>query len=556
MRVGPIAIAGVAIALVIGCEGRAGDERRGAAALLPVSLPDLSRMDAPVQEQARQRHAALTQKLAAGGAGADLGAAFGELGMLLHAAEDQDAAEPAYRNAQVLMPDDPRWPYYLAHLYKSKGDPAKSVDAFKRALDRQPTALATLVWLARMHLDQGQPDLAEPLLARAQSAAPRTAAVLAALGQTALTRQDYARAAPLFEEALSLNPRAASIHAPLAQAYRGLGDTARAEAHLARWRNTEIPVPDPWMEQLAMTLQSGLSYELRGVRAFDARRWEEAASIFRGGLTLTPPETPVGRSLRHKLGLSLYLAGDARAAVQQFEEAIRLAPSGGHDEPAARAHYSLGIIMASSGRGAEAIEHLSKAIVYDPTYLEAHVALGDARRRDGRADASLTHYREAVRINPQAAEARFGYGIALVRLRRFVDARAWFETAVREQPDRPELAHALARILAAAPDARARDGRRAVALAQELLETNKHTDMGETMAMALAEVGEHAQAVSIQRGVMQAAERAGLVADVRRMAGNLRLYEQQRACRTPWPDDDKVHLPGPPISLELGYNRP
>ncbi len=516
--------------------------------LLPVSLPDLSRMDPPVQEQARRRHAALTQKLAAGASGADLGTAFGDLGMLLHAAEQYDAAEPAYRNAQVLMPDDLRWPYYLAHLYKSKGDPARSIDEFKRALELRPTELAALVWLGRMYIDSGQPDQAEPLLVRAQSAAPRTAAVLAGRGQIALARRDYARAAELFEEALSIDPTAASIHAPLAQAYRALGEDAKAEAHLARWSNKEIRVPDPLTDQLATGLQSGLSYELRGVRAFDARKWAEAAAIFQEGLKLTPHDTPVGRSIRHKLGLALYLGGDARAAVQQFEEAIRLAPPSGTDEPAARAHYSLGIIMASSGRGADAIDHLSKAVAYDPTYLEARVALGDALRRNGRAEPSLSHYKEAVRINPQAAEARFGYGIALVRLRRYRDARAWFEQAVRAQPDHAELAHALARILASAPDARARDGKRAFTIVQELVKTNKHTDIGETMAMALAEVGKYEEAATIQRGVLQAAERAGLAADVRRMAGNLRLYEQRRPCRTPWPDDDKVHLPGPPVS--------
>jgi len=51
--------------------------------------------------------------------------------------------------------------------------------------------------------------------------------------------------------------------------------------------------------------------------------------------------------------------------------------------------------------------------------------------------------------------------------------------------------------------------------------------------------------------VLAAAGKAGLEGDVRRMARNLRLYEQRRPCREPWAPDDPVHAPGPPVDLEL-----
>jgi len=55
--------------------------------LLPVSLPDLSRVDQSVQAQARERYAALTRKMNSSVAPADLATAYGELGMVLQAAE-------------------------------------------------------------------------------------------------------------------------------------------------------------------------------------------------------------------------------------------------------------------------------------------------------------------------------------------------------------------------------------------------------------------------------------------------------------------------------------
>ena len=73
-------------------------------------------------------------------------------------------------------------------------------------------------------------------------------------------------------------------------------------------------------------------------------------------------------------------------------------------------------------------------------------------------------YREALRISPKAADARFGYGMALVRLGRYSAARDWFADAAPLHPDRPDFQHALARLLAAAPDAGVRNGRQAQAL--------------------------------------------------------------------------------------------
>jgi tetratricopeptide (TPR) repeat protein len=517
-------------------------------ALLPVTLPDLARVDAPVQAQARAKHAALTEKINAHAPDAELGAAYGDLGILLQAAEFRDPAEAAYLNARRLMPADPRWPYYLAHVYRAKGDVAKAIESLQRVLERLPQDVPALVWLGRMYMDQGQAEDAEPLFAQAQSVAPRTVAVLAGLGQVALARRDYAKAAMLLEQALALDRSAASIHSPLALAYRGLGETAKAEAHLKEWRNTEVALPDPLMEQLTLALESGLSYELQGVRALAAGDFPSAAASFRRGVALASGDTFLGRSLRHKLGTALYLGGDVAAAVEQFDATTRLAPAGGLDEPTAKAYYSLGVIAVASNRPRDAVERVRAALKYSPTYIEARLALADALRRTGRFDEALTNYRELPRLNPRAAEARFGYAMALVKLGRYVDARTWLDEAVRVQPDRPELAHALARVLAAAPEPQARDGQRAMTIVQELLKTNKTTPVGETMAMALAEIGDYRQAVAVQGGVIDAATRAGLRDVVRRMEANLRLYERDRPCRTPWADDDPVHQPGAPVS--------
>jgi tetratricopeptide (TPR) repeat protein len=381
--------------------------------------------------------------------------------------------------------------------------------------------------------------------------------VLVGLGQAALARKDYARAAALLEEALALDPELASIHSPLAMAYRGLGDQAKSEAHLTLWRNTEVLVPDPLRLELDLALNSGLSFELRGVRALEQRDFKAAAGLFERGVAITSGEDSLGRSLRHKLGTALYLNGDLPGAMKWFEETVRLAPPDGLDETAAKAHYSLGVLMASSGRGEDAIRHLSAAVRFSPNYVEAYQALADAQRRAGRVPQSMESYREALRINPQAADARFGYGMALVRLGRHRQAFDWFTEARTLHPQRIEFAHALARLLAASPDDTVRDGERAQAIVEGLLEQGRSLDLGETLAMALAERGRFDDAIGVQREVMEASRRAGFVTEATRMAANLTRYERSQPSRTPWADDDPIHSPGPAVdpALEAALSR-
>ena len=176
------------------------------AQLLPVTLPDLSRLEESVQAQLRERYAALTAKRGdPRTAASDLATEYGEMGKLLLAAELLDPAEAALLNAQALAADAMTWPYYLGHLYRKKGDIPKATVAFERALRLSPSDVPTMTWLGEAALDQGRPDAAEPLFAKAVSLEPGSAAAHYGLGRAALGRKDYAGAARHLEQALALD---------------------------------------------------------------------------------------------------------------------------------------------------------------------------------------------------------------------------------------------------------------------------------------------------------------------------------------------------------------
>ena len=90
------------------------------------------------------------------------------------------------------------------------------------------------------------------------------------LGRAALAKREYSRAVDQFEQVLAADPRASIAHYPLALAYRGLSDTARAEAHLRQQGTVEVGPPDPLMVELRGLLHGAVAEEGRGIRGSTA----------------------------------------------------------------------------------------------------------------------------------------------------------------------------------------------------------------------------------------------------------------------------------------------
>jgi hypothetical protein len=110
-------------------------------------------------------------------------------------------------------------------------------------------------------------------------------------------------------------------------------------------------------------------------------------------------------------------------------------------------------------------------------------------------------------------------------------------------PGREGFDIALARILAAAPEAAARDGQRALTVLQALSEPVQRTlEFGMVTAMALAETGRFDEAASLQQQVIQQLPGDAGDAMRNRMADLLRSYQQRRPIRQPWAREEPMEL--------------
>ena len=256
-------------------------------------------------------------------------------------------------------------------------------------------------------------------------------------------------------------------------------------------------MPDPLMEALSNALRSPQRHRTLALQADANGDRGEAVRQFRLALELEPEDA----DLQLSLGMALDRAGRAREALVELEAALRLDPR------SAQANYNIASLLERAGRDAEAIERYAAAAERAPESIEALLRLADAYTRTGRADAALPRYRQVLAVAPDAVAGRFGEAMALVHLGRHREARDRFAAGRERHPDQPAFAIALARLLAASPDARVRNGPRAAALAQTVVATVKTTGAAETMAMALAEVGQFAGAVEWQRLAIDVARR-------------------------------------------------
>ena len=373
-------------------------------AMLPVTIPDLSRASDAVRTPLQQRFDEATR----------LGDArsYGELGKTLLAAGYLDSAATALRRAESLAPGEFAWPYYLAHVHRRNVAWAESAAALERALAIRPDYVGGHVWLGEARLALGEPDAAARAFERATALDPSVPAAWFGLGRAALAGGDNRTAAGHLEHALSLDPRASAIRYPLAMSYRALGDQPKAEAQLRLRGHQQPAFPDPLMREVDTLLETATSYDIRALEALENGDWAAVIAAARAGIAVSQDNPPVQAMLRHRLGTALVQTGDAQGAYEEFARAVAQVPD------FARGHYSLGIMLYSAGRTREAIDRLTAAVRSDPVYVEARLMLGKVLLETGRAREALAQFDAALELVPDFQPAQEGRAAALAQLPR------------------------------------------------------------------------------------------------------------------------------------------
>jgi Flp pilus assembly protein TadD len=298
-------------------------------------------------------------------------------------------------------------------------------------------------------------------------------------------------------------------------------DRARQELKL---RGTVGVRPvDPLADDLKEMVQGEHLFLIRGHLAFNAGRYHEAAEAFASAVQ-AKPDSARGRV---NLGTSLARLGDWQGAIEQYRAALQ------YDPDQRVAHFNLATLALRTNNTAVAIRHFREVLRIDPKDAETHHELGQLLMRIRRPNEALVHLLRATQLRGDDEILLLDLASLLVQQGRYKEALEVLDRANKRFPARGLTASALARLLAACPDASLRDGERALNLALKVYRARSTVSHGETVAQALAELGRYDEAATWQRRLIAAAEQTGKRDLAARLRKDLVRYEAAAPRRPP-----------------------
>jgi tetratricopeptide (TPR) repeat protein len=455
------------------------------AGLRAVPLPRLDTLEAAVATQMREEQRSF-QTLASDDnpQSGKLAAAYGSLGRVLHAYEFFESAEAAYLNAIQLAPGAVAWRHLLGYLYQQTGRLDNAEAQFAQALRIQPDDRAAAIRLGQVYLGLNRLREAREQFQAVEPNFPTLARQ--GLGEVALRERRFSEAIEHFRAVLARAPQASSIHYSLAMAYRGAGRLDEARTHLQQRGPGAINVGDPIVDDLDTLIRGERGLVAQGRRAYDAGDFKAAATAFAKAIEAEPESV----TAKMNLGLAQLQLGNANEAVQLLQQAFALSPE-------------------------------------DPDVARELTRLLLRLRRNDEAIVVLT---KARTVNPDDEETMVGLAILLAGENRFREAFVLLDDGHRRFAERSATATTLARLLASSPDRSIRDGQRALTIAMQVYDAAPMPVHGETVALALAELGRCDEALAWMKRAVAEAERVDDPAELTRLKAEVPKYET-RPCR-------------------------
>jgi tetratricopeptide (TPR) repeat protein len=165
-------------------------------------------------------------------------------------------------------------------------------------------------------------------------------------------------------------------HSPTAEAYYWQARAYSELASKAFARLSEMP-PSAEIHELMAE-----AYRIQGDHRQSVNEWEEALKL-----------APGDRHLQKGLARSLWLDREYRAGQPRLEELVRLEPK------SSEVNYLYGDTVLELGEPEKAVSFLEKAVRQSPGLLEAHASLARAYLRLGRVKQAIPHLKAALGID-------------------------------------------------------------------------------------------------------------------------------------------------------------
>jgi tetratricopeptide (TPR) repeat protein len=246
--------------------------------------------------------------------------------------------------------------------------------------------------------------------------------------------------------------------------------------------------------------------------------WRNSETLWTHALAVTSDND----FAHNNLGYLCIDSGELDKAISHFEAAamIRRGKTNKHyNVGSAFVETNLANALARKEESNEAMVHYNQAIRLEPNYADAYYNRGNLLFAKGQIDDAMADWERTIQLQPNDADAHTCLGNALLRKGSLNEAIAHYKTALALAPDDPHSRNNLAWILATSPDAKFRDGVKAVEFAQQAVAISggREPQFVRTLAAAYAENGRFPESIA-------AAQQAATIANMQgkpRLANNL-----------------------------------
>jgi len=375
------------------------------------------------------------------------------LGAMLENEDKLPTAIDHYKKAVEIDPGYAHAHNCLGNALKKQGNLRGAAEEFLKAVQTDPYACMGYLNLGQVYQEAGYYQEAVNEYLTALQVDPKSAEGYHRIGRAMAETGNASDAMANYRKAIELNPGLPEAHSDLALALEAIGRLPEAVAH--HKRAAEI---NPHL---------ALNYIFLGRALRMAGHTAEAIAALNKALELAPGEaTP-----HQHLGVALERAGDLSSAVKHLNKAIELNPSSAEayadlaiarlkqgrisrsiellktaislDPSLPSAYQYLGKALEAAGDEHLAKEQFKKAIQLQPDSAQAHCDLANCELRRGNAAAAIGSYTEALKLNPNQPKARANMAVALLHERRVPEAIVELGKALSLNKKDSEVMHAL-----------------------------------------------------------------------------------------------------------------
>ena len=328
------------------------------------------------------------------------------------------AALDAYKRALDADPSNPnRW-LLVGNIHREMGKSATAIKYYNKAVELQPDVPVPYMNLGAAYSDIGQLDKAIRYTVKAISLQPELET--AHMNLVAFYRKtgQLEKAIEHLKKAAVLRPKDATTHEHLAEMYRDAGQNEKATRHLEK----------------AIALRPGHTRTLvnLAVACSDAGQNDRAIELLKVAVALQPEFAAVYVNL----GAVYSKIGQYDTGIQYLSKAIELQP----DDPFA--YQSLGLISRVQGRYPLAIKYLKKALELQKGRgrLQTYLNIGNTYHDMGEREKAISYFQKAIQLDPNHANAHLLLGMTYRALNRGEAARVQFKKVLKLEPNHPQAA--------------------------------------------------------------------------------------------------------------------